>query len=214
MTMSRARLGQGDPGLFGFLGKVGKAALGGATGFLTGGIGGAVTGAAAALRSSPAAGVAVQRVHAQLSPGLQGTLTNYQRGVPVGRLNPGAVAQLRSRGLIAGPGMTGLNLPFRGPAGAGINTPAGRLSAFEAPMAVNGKPPAGWHWNKTDYFLRDGTFVPAGSKLVKNRRRNPLNPRALRRAVGRIDAGKVWQSKMRGIETEKFTKAGSRKSCN
>lgn len=46
--------------------------------------------------------------------------------------------------------------------------------------------PAGCHPNKSDYFLRNGTFVLKGSKCVRNRRRNPLNPRALDRAAGRL----------------------------
>ena len=46
--------------------------------------------------------------------------------------------------------------------------------------------PSGYHLNKTSYFLKDGTFVPARSKCVKNRRRNPLNPHALNRATSRL----------------------------
>lgn len=76
-----------------------------------------------------------------------------------------------------------------------------------------GKAPAGWHWNKSDYWLKDGTFVPKGTKLVKNRRRDPLNPTALRSAISRIDAGKRWQGKLREIETGKYTKAGNKKDC-
>jgi hypothetical protein len=72
--------------------------------------------------------------------------------------------------------------------------------------------PAGFHPNKSDYFLRDGTFVAEGTRCVKNRRRDPLNPRALRSAIGRIDAGKQWQSKLREIETGRHTKAGTRKT--
>lgn len=53
-----------------------------------------------------------------------------------------------------------------------------------------GPSPSGYHWNKTSYFLRDGTFVPEGSKLVKNRRRNPLNPRAASRAISRLESAK------------------------
>ncbi len=45
---------------------------------------------------------------------------------------------------------------------------------------------SGFHPNKTAYFLRDGTFVDVGTRCVKNRRRNPLNPRALDRSLGRI----------------------------
>jgi len=69
----------------------------------------------------------------------------------------------------------------------------------------------GFHLNKSDYFLRDGTFVPAGTRQVRNRRRNALNPKALRRAVSRIDAGKVWQGKLAEISTKKFTAAGKPK---
>lgn len=46
--------------------------------------------------------------------------------------------------------------------------------------------PPGCHANKADYFLKGGTFVAAGSRCVTNRRRNPLNPRALDRAAGRL----------------------------
>jgi hypothetical protein len=59
--------------------------------------------------------------------------------------------------------------------------PGGR--PFITTMDANGAGPApsGFHWNKSDYFLKDGTFVPKGTKIVKNRRRNSLNPRALGR---------------------------------
>ncbi len=46
--------------------------------------------------------------------------------------------------------------------------------------------PAGCHPNKSDYFLKSGSFVPRGTRCVRNRRRNPLNPRALDRAISRI----------------------------
>lgn len=50
--------------------------------------------------------------------------------------------------------------------------------------------PSGYHPNKSDYFLKDGTFVAAGSKCVKNRRTNPLNPKALSRSIRRLEQGK------------------------
>jgi len=81
-------------------------------------------------------------------------------------------------------------------------------------QAANGlAPPRGFHVNKSSYFLKDGTFIEKGSVFVKNRRRNPLNPRALRNAIGRVDAGKVWQGKLAEISTGKFTAAGNRKAC-
>jgi len=87
------------------------------------------------------------------------------------------------------------------------------MDARGAPSVNGGPPPSGYHLNKADYFLRDGTFVPKGTRYVKNRRRDPLNPRALRNAIARVDAGKTWQGKLREIETGKYTKAGAKKSC-
>ena len=94
------------------------------------------------------------------------------------------------------------------PGGAGVK-PGNRVSGHMGD--VQGKAPSGYHWNKTSYFLKDGTYVPAGTKLVKNRRRNPMNARALSRAISRVDAGKAWQSKLAGISTSKYTASGKRK---
>lgn len=74
--------------------------------------------------------------------------------------------------------------------------------------------PSGWHANKQDYFLRDGTFVAAGSRCVKNRRRNPMNARALDRSIGRVDSAKRLQHKLNTIETAKYTKTGKRKETH
>ncbi len=63
--------------------------------------------------------------------------------------------------------------------------------------------PGGWHWNKAGYFLKSGQFVPKGTKLVKNRRRNPLNPRALDRAMWRITSAKGAASKLGRITIRK-----------
>lgn len=54
---------------------------------------------------------------------------------------------------------------------------------------------SGYHPNKTAYFLRDGTFVDVGTRCVKNRRRNPLNSRALDRSLSRVaSAGNAIRS--------------------
>lgn len=45
--------------------------------------------------------------------------------------------------------------------------------------------PAGYHINKTSYFLKSGQFIPAGTVYVRNRRRNMANGRALNRAITR-----------------------------
>jgi len=65
--------------------------------------------------------------------------------------------------------------------------------------------PAGYHVNKTSYFLKDGTFIPEGSRWVKNRHRNPLNPRAASRAIGRLESLKK--------ATARFSRITIRKKC-
>jgi hypothetical protein len=64
--------------------------------------------------------------------------------------------------------------------------------------------------NKSSYHLRDGTFVPAGSRCVSYRRTNVGNARALRRSMRRVEGF----SKMakRTITFTKRTKLKKRKS--
>lgn len=165
----------GDPGVFGFLGKVAKAAVGGAVGFATGGIGGAIQGAGFGAR-----------------PQIQGIPTATLPGV----------------GLVGPPGSNGsITQPRPGVIGAAQRFFPGGATGFETAAC-----PKGFHANKADYFLKDGTFIPKGTRCVKNRSRNPLNPRALRRAVARVDAGKTWQGKLAEISTGKYTAAGNRKA--
>ncbi len=44
--------------------------------------------------------------------------------------------------------------------------------------------------NKSGYWLKGGQFVAPGSVCVKRRRMNPLNPRALSKAMRRIESAK------------------------
>lgn len=78
-------------------------------------------------------------------------------------------------------------------------------------MAQTGIPPKGYHLNKTSYFLQDGTFVPAQSRWVKNRRRNPLNPRALSRSIGRIKSFKKAVDVARDITVRDRCRTNGRK---
>ncbi len=71
--------------------------------------------------------------------------------------------------------------------------------------------PSGFHPNKSDYTLLSGEFVGKGSRCVRNRRRNPMNSRALDRAIGRVDAGKGLQGKLATITTAKWTASGKKK---
>jgi len=92
--------------------------------------------------------------------------------------------------------------------------PGGFTGTQVATVQANGACPTGHRPNKTSYFLKDGTFVPKGTRCVKRRQRNPMNPRALSRAIGRVDAGKRFQSRMNEISTAKYTASGKRRSCN
>jgi hypothetical protein len=175
----------GDPGLFGFLGKLGKAAIGGAVGLATGGVSGAITGAA--------------------TPFI-GTSTRAAAGLAQPAGGPGVPrTAIPTLPLPGGARLTGPNLLMAPP------TSAPRTGTGTMSNGMKLACPAGFHPNKASYFLKSGQFVPEGTRCVRNRRRNPLNPRALRKAIGRIDAGKTWQAKLSEISTGKHTAAGKRK---
>jgi len=83
--------------------------------------------------------------------------------------------------------------------------PGGETGRFEI-VAEQGMKLAcapGHRANKSDYFLKDGTFIQKGTKCVKNRRRNDLNPRALDRAMGRIVGAKKKEAKLKRITIRK-----------
>lgn len=93
---------------------------------------------------------------------------------------------------MAQPQIQPITIPLPGP--LRLNTPfsfeasTGPRIAFDMQSSPDGLPPRGYHLNKSAYFLRDGTFVPARSRFVRNRSRNPANGRALRRAIGRVSS--------------------------
>ena len=84
--------------------------------------------------------------------------------------------------------------------------PGGATGYEMNPAMRAGKPSqTGYHWNKTGYFLKDGTWVAPGTKEVKNRRRNPLNPRALDRSISRITSAKRASKKLSRVTIRKAT---------
>lgn len=92
-------------------------------------------------------------------------------------------------------GPVGINLPFAGPPGVGVTLFGGNQNG--------GPPPAGYRLNKSSYFLRDGTFVEKGTRWVKARRRNPLNPRAADRAISRLESAKKATTRLNRISIRK-----------
>ena len=144
--------------------------------------------------------------------GILGGIGGFLTGGPVGAV-AGAIGGYKGTSSpspgIAPPQQTRprINLPGFGPPGAGVGgRTTNRISFGEAPPMQGGKAPAGYHWNKSDYFLKDGTFVPKGTKLVKNRRRNAMNPRALSRAMSRISMAKNAAKKLSRVTIRKPTK--------
>jgi len=72
--------------------------------------------------------------------------------------------------------------------------------------AMNGvdlKAMGGYHPNKSDYFLKSGEYVPAGTRWVKNRKRNPANARATSRAISRISGAKTYAKSLGRISIRK-----------
>jgi len=110
-----------------------------------------------------------------------------------------------------------INLPFIGPPGMGIDTPLGRYGLGEELAYPNGGgmfntaamqagkpcPISGYHWNKSGYFLKSGEWVPAGTRMVRNRRRNPANPRATSNAIMRIKGAKRYAKSLSSISIRK-----------
>ncbi len=66
--------------------------------------------------------------------------------------------------------------------------------------AIGARVPQGYHLNKTGYWRGAGgmnpEYIPKESIFVKNRKRNPLNPRAWDRAFGRLKSAQNFKRKM------------------
>jgi hypothetical protein len=147
--------------------------------------------------------------------GIKGAATGLLTGGPLGAIG----GALKGSGLIKPPTPTLTGFAPLGPPPVLISTPQTRVpgwtgigqraipggaTGYQVPQN-GGIPPKGYRLNKSDYFLRDGTFVPAGSKYVKIRRRNALNPKALDRAIGRVTSAKRASKKMGRITIRKTT---------
>jgi len=157
----------GDPGLFGFLGKL---------------VGG------------------VAKV-ASVIPGPLGMVGKVASVLTSGGAKP---IKLASAGSLPGIGPTvrmpgtGLTIPLPQPRSL---FPGGATqSGYEGPAtgALVGAPirgagaqcTSGYHFNRTGYFTKRYGFIEKGSICVRNRKRNPLNPRALSRAMARLSSAK------------------------
>jgi len=66
-------------------------------------------------------------------------------------------------------------------------------------------PMSGYHLNKSEYFLKSGEFVPEGSRLVRNRKRNPANARATSRAISRVVGAKRYAKSLSRVSIRKHS---------
>jgi len=62
---------------------------------------------------------------------------------------------------------------------------------------------AGYRANKSGYYVQGGQYVEPGTVCVKRRRMNPLNPRALSKAMRRIESAKRATSVLNRITIRK-----------
>ena len=62
---------------------------------------------------------------------------------------------------------------------------------------------SGYRPNKSGYYVNGGQYVEPGSVCVKRRRMNPLNPRALSKAMRRIESAKRAASVLNRITIRK-----------
>jgi len=168
--------------LFGFLGKV-------ATGFLAGGPAGALAGAASSLipgkkkpkpRMLPPGSAPTSMVLRTFSE----PLTQQLPAGPFSGTTP-MMPQYPDSSRVSGVGLPGgafigTRTNYYPPAGGG-GIPVGTAQIACA---------KGYHANKSGYFTKRQGWIAPGTVCVKNRRRNPLNPRALSRSIARISSAK------------------------
>jgi len=221
MAIQRSKY-TGDPGIFDFLKKTAQVGLG-LAGMLPGVGGIARTISGAIWRPAPGTTtyaqppISLARMPQIPTAGPGGSQT--QRCAP-GQVSinnrcwtddPGAQGRAAAAAarLVCGPGKFKLGgvcvdpsaaLPFGDPLFSAVPEMNGMM---ENGMMAGRPAVSGYHWNKSGYFLKSGEYVPAGSKMVKNRRRNPANPRATSNAITRIKGAKRYAKSLSAISIRK-----------
>jgi hypothetical protein len=167
--------------LLGFLGNV-------ATGFITGGPVGAIAGGAASLIKGGTSAPAAKYSSPQVSSPPLVNVVRQTLGATASQFAPTTTPKLPVL-----PGAGSVQIDSTRTSGVQLfpGTFAGTQTVYTSPAGAAGGHacPVGYHWNRTSYYTKSG-HVAKGSKCVKNRRRNPLNPRALSRSMSRIHSAK------------------------
>lgn len=185
---------QGDPGLFGFLGKavgtiakVGTSFLPGPAGAIARGITSRIFGGG----GSPAAALptvrSLPRIITSMAPS---TPTRVSDAISISRMAP-----------------TQLPVPYQDP--GTFVAPTGQVG-IDATPAIGC--PKGYKPNKAGYYRRIKTpmdpvgqvyYIQPESRCVKIRKRNSANPRAADRALNRIQSAKRFATKMNRVTIRK-----------
>jgi hypothetical protein len=185
---------QGDPGLFGSIFGIAKKAIGFVPGV------GPIAQTALGLASK-----AFRKDPKQIGT-LKGRVGAGVGGCPPGMRPHFRTGQCSATGVTKFQGAEPIS-PLR--RGLQMVLPGG-ATGFEG-LGPEGMIPKGYHLNKSGYF-RGGRpksdypeveWVPPRSTAVRNRRRNPLNPRAADRAIGRISSAKKFAAKLGRITIRK-----------
>jgi len=164
---------QGDPGLFG---SIFKGITGAVGGFLSGGPLGAITGAARGVGIVPSK----PQIFVSQSPAPGTRITAGSMPPTLSRPGIGSGVQIGGpSGLQIGSFPLGTNLPS--------SPSSGPLVGSQQAAACTVR---GYHHNKSTYYTKKYGVIQKGTVCVKNRRRNPLNPRALSRALARLESAK------------------------
>jgi hypothetical protein len=151
---------QGDPGFFSFIGK----ALGAVSTVLPGPLGVIGKTVGGALAGKP---ISTAKQTAML-PALPGTAPFAPTG----------------SGVSVGPG--GIQIGTWGKPPALAPAPGGAITGPVVGTPSTVPCTSGYHHNKTTYYTKKYGVIYKGTVCVRNRRRNPLNPRALSRAMSRV----------------------------
>jgi hypothetical protein len=155
----------GDPGFFGDLWGGIKGAVGGlVTGGPLGAVGGAVTGFMGGSKTGPSATSAAPPL-----PPMR-TLQEQVRFQQNGTRPP----TMRER--------VEMTLPGGRSGTEGLTEEQRRAGRASSP---------GYHWNKSGYYLKGGSYIWPGTKEVRNRRMNPLNPSAVKKSMTRLGRAKT-----------------------
>lgn len=171
-AMKVARRGRyGDPGLFGVLGSVIKTVGGVAGGLLPGPAGTVVRGITSAL---PGKNLLAPRAP---GPGTSGGLM----------LPSGSIPTISMPGTGATPLIPMGNMPTTTAVDMG-----GGAKGCNAGYRLN----KSGYWSNKNKLLPGASWTAPGTACVKRRRMNPLNPRAISRAIRRIESAKRATSRL------------------